>query len=182
MEMAVDFMSNEPILAHEGGTAEVMDAAVLQAINDGWRIYKGLDPFGDGGQGWSTFFQGVEAFENKEIDVNQLIAIRLEAEQYGVDYSWGLSDVQTAYGNSDTLDQIYFDIFKGGADSYRASAIDFRSNPLAVNRAETRNASFLLTVTDPRTSGPILNIMGKFGYPVALFLWGQLQPPLLYYP
>jgi RHS repeat-associated protein len=182
MISAVDFMMNDRSLSAEDGIAEVMDAAVLQAVNDGWLIHTKQDPFGGGGQGWADFFKGIEAFDIGDIDKNQLIVIRLQAEQKGVDYSWSLAEVQEAYANSTALDQIYFDVFKWGADSYRSFAVGFRSNPLAVSLAEIGRSDLLLAGTDPRTSGPILNTMGSFGYPAALFLWGQSRTPLSPYP
>src|SRR6266498_2737770 len=48
MISAIDFMMGDSNLSAEGGTAEVMDAAVLQAINDGWLISQGKNSFGDG--------------------------------------------------------------------------------------------------------------------------------------
>ncbi len=178
MGSAIDFMISDPSLAREGGTAEVMDAAVLQAINDGWLMFTGEQASGDGGQGWANFFQ-----DRKDgITGGALIASRLQAEQYGVDYAWGLASTQSAYNNSSELDQIYFTIFKGGADGYRSMASSFRSDPLAVSIAE--NTLFLgplliTPATDPRTSGPYLNFAGGFGYPaaVAIWSWGNSIPP-----
>ncbi|MDQ3006166.1 MAG: hypothetical protein M3R47_12395, partial [Chloroflexota bacterium] len=168
MGSAIDFMISDPSLANEGGTAEVMDAAVLQAINDGWQMFKGKQANGEGGQGWANFFQA----RGDGITGDALIVARLQAEQYGVDYAWGLESTQSAYKNSSGLDQTYFSVFKGGADGYRSMASAFRSNPLAVNFAEQNQFLGLsLSMTDPRTSGPHLNTVGKVGYPFAAIMW-----------
>lgn len=182
MAGAIDFMTSDSHLSAKGGITEVMDAAVLQAVNDGWLIHTGQDPVGGGGQGWDKFFDAYDLFKINGISRDSLIGIRLQAEQYGVDYSWGLNEVQNAYSSSSELDQIYFDIFKGGADSYRSSSIAFRSDPLAVNTAEFSWSGLVLMATDPRTSGPFLNFIGQGGYPFALFLYGNSRTPMLSYP
>ncbi|MBI4762101.1 MAG: hypothetical protein ACOYYF_11105 [Chloroflexota bacterium] len=176
MGSAIDFMANDPSFAQEGSTTEVMDAAVLQAINDGWLLYQGKEAYGGGGQGWAMFF------EAKALGVtgNELIVLRLEAEQYGVDYAWSLQSTQSAYNNSNQLDQIYFDVFKWGADTYRSQAIAYRLSPLSVNPAVSGFG--LNQVTDPRTSGPYLNCMSQFGYPAALYLWSAANPNPFYIP
>lgn len=178
MGSAIDFMRNDPSLARKGGTAEVMDAAVLQAINDGWLMSQGEQTYGGGGFGWANFFEKLGTSSDK----NSLIVIRLQAEQYGVDYAWSLTSTQSAYNNSSELDQIYFDVFKGGADTYRSAASKFRSDPLTVSRVETVPGIgpwLIIQSTDPRTSGPYLNAVGQLGYyaAVAIWSWGNSVPP-----
>ena len=180
---AIDFMMNDPSLAAKGGVTEVMDAAVLQAVNDGWLIHTEQGPFGGGGQGWADFF---DELRDNPSDQNNLIEKRLKAEQDGVDYSWGLEVVQEAYENSGTFDQIYFDIFKGGADGYRGAARAWRSSdPLLVTATDSSLFfSQLNTVTDPRTSGEFLGAIGHLGRPAAWFAYGGLysssiMPPMI---
>jgi len=154
MLLAIEFMMNNPSLSQEGGTAEVMDAAVLQAILDGWN--------GDrsgGGAGWADFFKEYR----KGGDQNHLIVTRLSAEQQGVDYAWDLADTQSAFENSSAFDQGFFHYFKKGVDNYRKAAIKFRSDSSAVSGAEDSLylGPLIITMTDPRTSGRGLVWLGK---------------------
>ena len=167
---AIDFMAHNPSLSQQGGTAEVMDAAVLQAINDGLLITKGSDPFGGGGQGWADFFKE----RQDSNDEDHLIATRLRAEQQGVNYAWGLASTQSAFGNSTQSDQIFFRLFKTGADSYRSSAIAYRLgtpySTMAVQYGAPQFTGPLVVtatgiMTDPRTSGP-----GLVG--IGVLTWG----------
>jgi RHS repeat-associated protein len=164
---AIDFMMRNPSLSQKGGTAEVMDAAVLQAINDGWN--------GDtrgGGQGWADFFaEAKQPSANK----NHLIATRLSAEQKGVDYAWNLAGTQSAFKKSGQFDQVFFRSFKMGADSYRSSAIVYRLGaPLSTMAIQTSVPLYLSPLavavtagmTDPRTSGPGLVFMGEVTWDV----------------
>jgi len=154
---AIDFMKHNPSLSKVGGTADVMDAAVLQAINDGLLISKHKDAFGSGGQGWADFFTERE----QAGDQNHLIATRLSAEQQGVDYSWDLKGTQSAYKNSSLSNQVFFSLFKAGADGYRSSAKAFRSqNPALITAVDIQSAA-VTTMTDPRTSGPSLVGIGE---------------------
>jgi len=157
MKGAIDLMSSDQRLSQEGGITEVMDAAVLQAINDGWLLAHDQSAVGGGGQGWEKFFRSLDSS-----DLNTQISLRIKAEQLGVDYAWALSGTQAALNSSSKSDQIYFGTFKWGADGYRNNAIWFRSDPLRVTATElTISGPFILEVTDPNTSGPYLNFIGK---------------------
>ena len=173
IESAIDFMTSDPHFSQKGSTTEVMDAAVLQAINDGWLMYEGKElPAGEGGQGWADFFNLLDPLglhpEKSPASQMQLNIARLSAEQYGVTYSFGLSDVQTAYSNSDAFDQIYFDDFKWAADNYRATGIDGSGFggvvcPLCAGRI------------DPRVWGGPLSFGSHFLAPLSWMKFGVLQ-------
>ncbi|HAV76635.1 MAG TPA: hypothetical protein DCX53_04695 [Anaerolineae bacterium] len=167
---AIDFMASDANLGKEGGTAEVMDAGVLQALNNGWRLFHGKEQIGGGGDKWAMFFHAL--IKEFSTDINELIALRLQAEQGGVDYAWDLETTQAAQDGMNVYDQIAFLTFKAGADGYRSLATGFRnSDPLLIDQMQHGNlySNFgpsIITMTDPRTSGPGLVNIGVFTFDI----------------
>ena len=98
-----------------------MDASVLQAINDGYLLSNHLAPLGGGGEGWAKFFSEIKSGNTTQPELNMA---RLTAEQKGIDYSWSLKDVQSAYSNSSEYEKDYFDVFKTSADNYRKAGME----------------------------------------------------------
>ena len=123
MESAIDTMASDPIYKEEGGTAEVMDAAVLKAINDGWNMVHNNGEATDGGAGWANFFINLEANANANVNGPTINVLRLQAEQTGVDYAWSSDHVQDAYTNSNILEQAYFASLLDSANLYRSVGI-----------------------------------------------------------
>jgi hypothetical protein len=117
---AIRILSSDPDYRRGGGWAAYMDAAILQAINDGYRLYLGQDAIGSGsthgGSAWRDFFAALLA----GMEGNQLIVLRLAGEQGGVDYARGLAETQRRYAAEDERVQIKIDLFLWGADSYRS--------------------------------------------------------------
>jgi hypothetical protein len=126
IEGAIDYMAADNYFNRDGSTAEVMDAGVLQAINDGWLIHTGQDPIGGGGQGWADFFDMLQPRDGSAPTATQqeLNVARLRAEQMGVDWAYKLPEVQSAIANASVYEQIYFADFKGWADFYRTLGIN----------------------------------------------------------
>ena len=126
IEGAINFMESDDYFSQDGSTSEVMDAAVLQAINDGWLIHSGQDSVGGGGEGWADFFDLLQPPDGSPSTATQreLNIARLHAEQVGVDYAYNLPEVQSAISNASTLEQIYFGEFKYWADLYRTLGIN----------------------------------------------------------
>ena len=170
IEGAIEFMSTDKDFRKEGSIAEVMDAAVLQAINDGWRLYKRQNQIGGGGQGWVNFFILLDTkklYANQEaVPQTQINIARLAAEQFGVDYSYGLVDVKAAINNADDFENIYFDVFKTSADKYREFGIKgsvFNFNLCSACAGQV----------DPRVMGPVLVDASRMLRPTAWFIYGQ---------
>jgi len=113
------------------GWAAYMDAGVLQAINDGMRLYEGQDAIGSaisdghtyslvhGGSAWKEFFDGYYAGMDIT-DLNSLIVLRLAGEQGGVNYARSLPLSEQRYDSEDLRVRIKIDLFLGGADTYRS--------------------------------------------------------------
>lgn len=107
-----------------------MDAAVLQAINDGMLLYHGNAAIGsaisdgrtysliNGGRGWKDFFAAYYAGMQTS-DLDNLINLRVKAEQQGVDYGLSLSESIRRGNMSSPYEQTKINIFLKGANAYR---------------------------------------------------------------
>ena len=121
------------------GYIAYMDAAVLQAINDGARIWQGESPIGHkdskgfrhGGGKWASFFalETERMRHNPSVPQSSLDRDRLDAEQVGVDYARSLDVSQHRLENETRKTQIRIDFFLLGADTYRAWCPCGRVNP-----------------------------------------------------
>ena len=129
---AIGFLSSDPDYSRGGGWAAYMDAGILQAINDGMRLYKGQNAIGSGtshgGGAWHAFFIGYLDDDLEGRDLNQLIVLRLAGEQGGVDYARSLSETQRRFTNESARVQNKVDLFLWGADNYRSFGMRCRSN------------------------------------------------------
>ena len=167
---AIGFLANDSNFSSPDGWAYYIDAGILQAINDGMRIYRGQDPIGgngiNGGGAWAAFFGGLESFAQRDITLDQLIGIRLGAEQVGVDYAKSLPESQRRYDGATQIDQAHIMVFLYGADRYREWSPGLRSaiRPLQVagyvDPILGLNAIQLSQATDPRTSWGTLSKLG----------------------
>jgi hypothetical protein len=169
---AIDYMAADEYFSKNDSTAEVMDAAVLQAIYDGWLIHTGRNPVGAGGQGWASFFNLLKPIDGSPSTASQqqLNIARLEAEQKGVDYAFSLSGVQSAISNASVYEQIYFADFKYWADSYRT---------LGINGAGI--CPICAGNIDPRRTGDDLVFLSNFlpleaNFEYSWFLYSQVGP------
>jgi len=138
------------------GYVAYMDAAVLQAINDGWQMKKGETPIGNGGVLWAEFFN-----QDEETPASQkpaLDKLRLDAEQFGVDYARSLPESKRRYTQESIQDQIKIDVFLWGADSYRSVC---PCGPV-----------------NPREGWPYLSQLGGTGKAVASILYGFYLNPI----
>jgi len=155
---AIEFMMDDPNLSDASGAANYMDAAVLQAINDGWNVVTGGTAIGeagiDGADGWASFFQKWRDCRETGMcgDGNWLLDDRVEAEQIGVDYAQTLTYAPGgAYDRDDIRSKAELDWFLLGANGYRA--VGTRLGPLCAG------------VCDPRTAGPGLREFASWAGP-----------------
>ena len=131
---AIIHLSNDPDFKKMSGWAAQMDAGILQAINDGVRLHWGQKPIGTpklryglfperwhGGAKWHEFLDLVgDGFDEKDIDrKNEIIRIRYQAEQQGVNYSRDLPETQKRYDEADFMLKMKISLFLIGADTYR---------------------------------------------------------------
>ena len=134
------------------------DAGVLLALENGWRGYNGNSPIGSDPQlqgaaaTWSRFFSKLGAYNSSnraqsDGDTQDIIAVRLQAEQQGADYAFGLA--RDVYDKLDPETRGQIDVFRTGADIYRHAAPSLRQLQVSV----TGSAA---DYTDPRTSWPTL--------------------------
>ncbi len=137
---AIEILSNDPDYQDMNGWAAYIDAGILQAINDGMRIFNNQDPIGDGGGAWSAFFSAEDkGWENSNL--NGLIALRLAGEQGGVDYAALLPETIRRHDASDARVQLKSYLFLKGANQYRYTG-------MACRVLFSCNSEF----TDPRTA------------------------------
>jgi hypothetical protein len=120
---AIGVLSSDADYSNMDGWAAYMDAGILQAINDGMNLRQGRAAVGaegrHGGAGWEAFFaarQGGMEISNR----NQLIVIRLDAEQQGVNYALSLPETDQRYDKESLRVQMKVDLFLWGADAYRS--------------------------------------------------------------
>ena len=131
---AIIHLSNDPDFKKMSGWAAQMDAGILQAINDGVLLHRGQKPIGTsiiryglfpkrwhGGAKWHEFLDFVgDGFDENDIDrKNEIIRIRYQAEQQGVNYSGDLPETQKRYDEADFMLKRKIDLFLIGADVYR---------------------------------------------------------------
>jgi hypothetical protein len=170
----IGFFSSDTEFSDMAGWTAYADAAVLQAINDGWRSYRGDTPIGgdgtSGSSGWHRFFSMYSSYQQGNIDLDQLIAVRLEAEQQGVDYARSLPESRRRYNNSDLYTQIQIETFLQGANSYRAYAPKLRSLTSA-----PIIGSLVTQYTDPRTSWSALEFGSRILQPLSRLFYGNHQ-------
>ena len=153
---AIIHLSNDPDFKKMSGWAAQMDAGILQAINDGVLLHRGQKPIGTpklryglfpkrwhGGAKWHEFLELVgDGFDEKDIDrKNEIIRIRYQAEQEGVDYSGDLPETQKRKDEADFMLKRKIDLFLIGANAYRLIADNCR-----------RFRSCDNPYTDPRTA------------------------------
>ena len=150
---AIGFLSSDSDYARMGGWAAYMDAAILQAINDGMRLYSGQSAIGSGsshgGGAWNAFFKGLKDDRLEGTDLNRLIGLRLAGEQGGVDYARSLPETQRRFANETRRVQIKVDLFLWGADNYRSFGMWCRGNWFI---CQNMDAWDYTAVTDPRTA------------------------------
>ncbi|MCY3994420.1 MAG: hypothetical protein OXF50_24565 [Caldilineaceae bacterium] len=132
------FIGDEAFENMEGYIA-YMNAAVLQAINDGVRIFRGKDAIGHedskgwrhGGEQWATFFR-LESergrFYPRE-PRSTLDKHRLAAEQAGVDYARTLDKSQRLFEKERRITRLRIEVFLLGGDIYRAECPCWHVNP-----------------------------------------------------
>ncbi len=131
-----DIKGTIDILAADGdynnmdGWAAYMDAAVLQAINDGMNLFSNREAVGaegtHGGEAWRAFFGALDR-GMKNTDPNQLIVLRLSGEQGGVNYALGLTETSWRYQAESTRVQLKVDWFLWGTNLYRERSMSCRS-------------------------------------------------------
>ncbi len=146
-----DFFVGDSTFDDMGGYVAYMDAAVLQAINDGWQMNEGKQPVGAGGLLWAEFFRQNE--NTKVKSKSSLDKLRLDAEQYGVDYARSLPESQRRYSQESIEDQIKVDVFLWGADLYRSLC---PCGPV-----------------NPRDGWPYLSKLGGLGNAASRFVYGS---------
>jgi RHS repeat-associated protein len=156
-----DVFMGDPTFENLDGFTAYADAGILQAINDGWRLYQGQSAIGapiitedgiagvtHGGTVWAQFFQERAKFQQKEegtLSQDALDRLRLDAEQYGANYANSLYESQRRYASESLYDRHKIDTFILGANLYRASC------PCLGGRI------------NPRTSWPLLRAGSIFG-------------------
>jgi RHS repeat-associated protein len=175
-------LSSDPDYQQMDGWAAYLDAGILQAINDGMRLYDGYGAIGhtlsngqgystiNGGAGWRDFFRNFYAGMAED----PLIVSRLRAEQMGVDYALSLPETDRRYQSSGTRVQIKVDTFLWGADRYRDFGRACRSYFAACT------ASFgpgIADYTDPRKAlqTQALQTLAGAPEPASWVLYGQLM-------
>jgi RHS repeat-associated protein len=177
IKYAIGYMASQPNLQDENGWAYYMDAAVLQAINDGMQISRGNMPVGSGGAGWAIFFASLSDVQFTGGDESSLIGIRLDAEGQGVRYAESLPESRRRYAAASDLDQIHIDLFLGGADAYRDYSPAMRAQLPTFGAAcgghvviSCMAYDTISSATDPRTSQGALSVMSILPRPVAWVL------------
>ena len=154
----LQFFRDDPDFSPAGGWAYRADTAVLQAIQDGWRIKEGKVPIGlslglgdatlkiSGGQKWATFFQ--MANDGSATSDDEDVLARLDAEQMGADYAW-LTALHL-YEAADKRLQNKIGVFKQNADFYRTEFVPGHRNSIF----QWRGGIF-----DPRTADGVVSVM-----------------------
>ncbi|HRQ42167.1 MAG TPA: hypothetical protein PLD25_29965 [Chloroflexota bacterium] len=155
---AINVLAGDPDYSNMNGWAAYVDAGVLQALNDGMRLYKGQNAIGSGGShgggAWATFFGGLDLFKNNRISEGNLIVLRLAGEQGGINYATTLSETERRYGAENFRVRVKIDLFLWGADSYRSAGMSCQAgcaNP--ISGAGGMIEALVVAHTDPRTSG-----------------------------
>jgi len=182
---AIMSLSTTPGLSDMDGWAAFVDAAVLQAINDGMRLVKGKDAIGNsafglvnGARGWRDFFRAWQEFVSQKDSglpmwtENEVIALRLSAEQQGVDYAISLPESIRRYQDEDVRVQIQIDIFLWGADTYRWAGEGCRRSPGVCS-------TLFDAWTDPRQATDtwlFREVLIPAPGPLSIFLWSQMPP------
>jgi hypothetical protein len=154
----LQYFRDDPDFSPAGGWAYRADAAVLQAIQDGWRMFEGKDPVGyydrrdrhqvHGGENWKTFFEMVAGPEADKSSDDADVLARLAAEQRGADYAWYVG--RRLYEAEDGRSQMKIRMFKNAADWYRTELVPWHRQ----NTQWARGGIF-----DPRTSGGVVGVL-----------------------
>ncbi|MBI5825426.1 MAG: RHS repeat-associated core domain-containing protein [Chloroflexi bacterium] len=168
---AIDILSSDPDYQDMSGWAAYMDAAVLQAINNGMRINKNQSPVGGGGGAWAAFFAAYyDGWQDSNLD--GLIALRLAGEQGGVNYGVSLSETTARFNNSNPRVQLKIGLFLAGANGYRSTGIWCRNNGTCSN-------NIFSVYADPRTAveTAFFQYLGQAPDFVSWGIWGtQIHP------
>ncbi|MCI0580798.1 MAG: hypothetical protein L0332_09500 [Chloroflexi bacterium] len=177
---AIRFLGSDPRFSQLNGWASNVDAAILQAINDGIRLaFRSEAPIGylapagslasfagkvhiHGGELWAQFFRAINPHlagpRPQLASDDELIDLRLRAEQHGVDYALAHHETRRRYASADPWQRSRIDIFLAGADGYRWLAPKYR---YLVGGRCTASTHFLCEATDPRTASPYLAFLGN---------------------
>lgn len=173
---AIRILSSDADYQQMSGWAAYADAAVLQAINDGMRLYLGQNAIGsavsdahtysliNGGIAWNEFFHGFYS-GMRTSNLNGLIVLRLAGEQGGVDYAISLSGTQSRYGAEDSRTQLKIGLFLWGTNGYRAIGQRCRGN---------NSCNVFSSYTDPReaTETRLFRVLGQLPEPVSWMIYG----------
>ena len=158
---AIDVMMNDRELSDPTGATYYMDAAVLQAINNGWNMAQGGSAIGGqqaeaGARGWENFFRKLADCNVVNCNQDTLIDERLQGEDDGVNmYAWPLTNENGYYGNDDELAQLDLSIFLEVANGYRAAGISL-----------SQRGSYLI---DPRNIDGVLRFGGEIVMPAFVY-------------
>ena len=160
----IGFLRDDQHFSQLTGWAALTDGSILEAIQTGWHLYAsaGVAPAYasaegiEAARGWEEFFRRLR--ENPSMSEDQLVEIRLTAEQMGASY--GYARANQRYQSADLFLRCKIRVFAYAADAYRSIALVARSYRL-------HHMDFI-GVTDPRTSWPALSLVGKLMTPAAL--------------
>ena len=176
IKLAISIISTDSDYKNITGAVAYQNAAVLQSINDGWRIYHERDPIGGGGSGFATFF-----YNNRDTDLfstnpDAFMAQRYEAEKIAINYAVSVAEGKVEA--SSTRLRIKFGLlYQWGTDRYRDFGIYCHTNP------GCSSSPFFASITDPRTAfeSPVLQTLGQIPDLITNMIFNFGSPRESYY-
>ena len=166
----LEFFRDDPVFS-DSAWASYSDAAVLAAIQDGWRSHISLDPIGTGGTEWEIFF-------NKRIagaGDAELLQQWGVAEQSGVNY--GVALAEPFADGEDLRESLQIETFVGFGNFYRtlvSSGFVFETAPVMTPLFDPRTPTshffvreFSQNVIIPTSNSFYFNVLrsqNPFGY------------------